>query len=224
MEASDAVARSAADCPIDLGAGFTAIAHPEPSGGPDHLAVIHGDVTRRDGTLVRIHRECLAGDIFVSTRCDCRRNMELALTRIVEAGNGVLVYLRGTGTCTAPRELPGSATTAAAILTAHRVRAARLLVDVSAGPLPASVPIADVIPLRDIAPAGLTTREVEVLRLIAGGLVTKQIAERLSISRRTAYHHVEHIYAKIGASTRAAAAAFAVENGLVRPSSQPAEA
>lgn len=65
-------------------------------------------------------------------------------------------------------------------------------------------------------PADLTDREVEVLRLLASGASNRQIASRLVISPRTAEHHVQHIYAKIGGSTRAAAALFAMEHGLVR--------
>lgn len=65
-------------------------------------------------------------------------------------------------------------------------------------------------------PEGLSDREVDVLRLVAQGLANRQIAEELSISRRTAEHHVQHIYTKIGASTRAAAAMFAMEHGLLR--------
>jgi HD-GYP domain-containing protein (c-di-GMP phosphodiesterase class II) len=64
-------------------------------------------------------------------------------------------------------------------------------------------------------PAGLTEREVEVLRLVARGKATKQIAQALTISARTAQKHVIHIYEKIGVSSRAAAALFAVENGLL---------
>lgn len=64
-------------------------------------------------------------------------------------------------------------------------------------------------------PAGLTDREVEVLRLVAHGQSNKQIAKALGISARTAQHHVIHIYAKIGVSSRAAAALFAVENGVL---------
>ena len=52
-------------------------------------------------------------------------------------------------------------------------------------------------------PAGLTPREVEVLQLLARGLSNKEIAERLVISPKTAGNHIEHIYAKIGASNRA---------------------
>ena len=65
-------------------------------------------------------------------------------------------------------------------------------------------------------PGGLTAREVEVLRLLALGLTTQQIAERLVIAAKTADHHVQHIYTKIGVSTRGAAALFAMEHDLVR--------
>jgi HD-GYP domain-containing protein (c-di-GMP phosphodiesterase class II) len=65
-------------------------------------------------------------------------------------------------------------------------------------------------------PAGLTDREVDVLRHLARGASNRDIATQLVISPRTAEHHVQHIYAKIGGSTRAAAALFAAEHGLVR--------
>ena len=58
-------------------------------------------------------------------------------------------------------------------------------------------------------PAGLTEREVDVLRLIARGLPNKQVAARLRISPKTVGHHVEHIYAKAGVTTRAGATLFA---------------
>ena len=64
-------------------------------------------------------------------------------------------------------------------------------------------------------PAGLTSREVEVLRLLARGLTNKEIAERLVIQPKTVGNHVEHIYAKIDASSRAAASLFAVQHGLL---------
>ena len=65
-------------------------------------------------------------------------------------------------------------------------------------------------------PAGLSEREADVLRLLAQGLSNAQIADRLVISRRTAEHHVQHVYTKIGHSTRAAATLFAMEHDLLR--------
>ena len=64
-------------------------------------------------------------------------------------------------------------------------------------------------------PAGLTHREVEVLVLLARGLSNKEIGARLVVSPRTVGHHVEHVYRKIGCSTRAAASLFAMQNGLL---------
>jgi HD-GYP domain-containing protein (c-di-GMP phosphodiesterase class II) len=63
--------------------------------------------------------------------------------------------------------------------------------------------------------AGLTAREVEVLRLLAQGLSTKEIAEQLVMSPKTAGNHIEHIYTKIDASNRASASLFAVQHGLL---------
>jgi len=64
-------------------------------------------------------------------------------------------------------------------------------------------------------PAGLSEREVQVLRLVADGMSNREIAQRLSVSPRTAEHHVQHIYLKIGGSSRAYAALFAMEHGLL---------
>jgi HD-GYP domain-containing protein (c-di-GMP phosphodiesterase class II) len=70
---------------------------------------------------------------------------------------------------------------------------------------------------RPARPAGLTEREVEVLSLLARGRSAREIAEELFIAVRTVNHHVEHIYGKIGVSSRAGAALFAMENDLLRP-------
>ena len=67
---------------------------------------------------------------------------------------------------------------------------------------------------RRVYPAGLTEREVEVLGLLAHGFQIKQIGRRLGISTKTASRHVQNIYPKIGVSTRAAAAVFAMQHGL----------
>lgn len=64
-------------------------------------------------------------------------------------------------------------------------------------------------------PGGLSKREVEVLQLAARGLTTAQVADRLFISTKTADHHIQHIYNKIGVSTRAAAALWAMQNSVV---------
>lgn len=64
-------------------------------------------------------------------------------------------------------------------------------------------------------PAGLTAREVEVLRLVARGSSQREIADQLVISRKTASNHIDHIYSKTGASNRAMAALFAVRHGLI---------
>ena len=72
-----------------------------------------------------------------------------------------------------------------------------------------------VAPTRRAWPAGLTDREIEVLRLISRGLSKRQVAEALVIAPATADHHVRHIYDKIGVSTRAGAAVFALEHDIL---------
>jgi HD-GYP domain-containing protein (c-di-GMP phosphodiesterase class II)/DNA-binding CsgD family transcriptional regulator len=74
-------------------------------------------------------------------------------------------------------------------------------------------------PAKKTWPAGLTEREVEVLRLVASGLNLKEAAERLVISDHTARHHLESVYGKAGVSSRAGITLFAVENGLLSPQS-----
>jgi DNA-binding NarL/FixJ family response regulator len=64
-------------------------------------------------------------------------------------------------------------------------------------------------------PAGLTAREVDVLRLLARGMSNKEIAAVLVITPKTVGNHVEHIYSKIDASTRASAGLFAMRHGLL---------
>ena len=64
-------------------------------------------------------------------------------------------------------------------------------------------------------PAGMTAREVEVLRLVARGLSNKEVAGQLLITPKTAGSHIEHIYNKIEASNRAQASLFAMKHGLM---------
>jgi HD-GYP domain-containing protein (c-di-GMP phosphodiesterase class II) len=68
---------------------------------------------------------------------------------------------------------------------------------------------------RPALPCGLTPREAEILVLVANGLSSREMAERLSVSVHTVRSHVEHVYAKIGVSSRGAAAMFAMRHGLV---------
>ena len=54
-----------------------------------------GEVAGRERVLVRVHSECLTGDVFGSARCDCGEQLDAAMKKIVEEGAGVIVYLRG---------------------------------------------------------------------------------------------------------------------------------
>ena len=74
---------------------FTAFAYESILDGEQHLALVKGEVAGRDNVLVRVHSECLTGDAFGSMRCDCGAQLEGALRRVAEAGQGVVVYLRG---------------------------------------------------------------------------------------------------------------------------------
>ena len=71
--------------------------------------------------------------------------------------------------------------------------------------------------VRPPLPAGLTEREAQVLGLVARGLTNREVAERLGSAPKTVGNQVQAAYAKLGISTRAAAALFAVENGLLPP-------
>jgi 3,4-dihydroxy 2-butanone 4-phosphate synthase / GTP cyclohydrolase II len=72
---------------------FHAVAFRERPDGPEHLALVHGDL--RADVLVRVHSECLTGDVFGARRCECGAQLSSALDVIVAEGAGVLVYLRG---------------------------------------------------------------------------------------------------------------------------------
>jgi HD-GYP domain-containing protein (c-di-GMP phosphodiesterase class II) len=99
--------------------------------------------------------------------------------------------------------------------------AAELRAEVKAGRLDAEAvdavlsAVGHRVPRRREGPAGLTPREVEVLKLLAQGLSNKEIAARLVISPKTAGNHIEHIYSKIDASSRATASLFAMHHGLL---------
>ena len=69
--------------------------------------------------------------------------------------------------------------------------------------------------VREERPGGLSRRELEVLRLLAGGRTSAEIATELFVSTRTAEHHIQNIYTKIGVSNRATATRWAVTHGVV---------
>jgi 3,4-dihydroxy 2-butanone 4-phosphate synthase/GTP cyclohydrolase II len=65
--------------------------------GQHHLALVYGDVAGKPGVLVRVHSECLTGDVFGSRRCDCGSQLHHAMRQVAEAGRGVIVYMRQEG-------------------------------------------------------------------------------------------------------------------------------
>ena len=74
---------------------FTAIAFREKLTGKVHVALVAGDVEGAEDVLVRVHSECLTGDVFGSLRCDCGPQLHAAMDMIEREGRGVLIYLRG---------------------------------------------------------------------------------------------------------------------------------
>lgn len=74
---------------------FRAIGYTNIVDGTEHVALVAGDVTGADDVPVRVHSECLTGDVFGSKRCDCGEQLHLAMREIARAGKGVLIYLRG---------------------------------------------------------------------------------------------------------------------------------
>ncbi|HQR27251.1 MAG TPA: bifunctional 3,4-dihydroxy-2-butanone-4-phosphate synthase/GTP cyclohydrolase II [Nocardioides sp.] len=80
--------------PTDHGE-FTAYGYRVTIDQSEHIALVHGDVSGPEPVLTRVHSECLTGDVFGSHRCDCGAQLDEAMERIVAAGRGVVVYLRG---------------------------------------------------------------------------------------------------------------------------------
>ncbi len=85
-----------ADLPSDYG-NFRIIAYRDLLSNIIHLALIKGEVSGKEDILVRVHSECLTGDVFASKRCDCGGQVRAALRRIEEEGNGVFLYMRQEG-------------------------------------------------------------------------------------------------------------------------------
>jgi 3,4-dihydroxy 2-butanone 4-phosphate synthase / GTP cyclohydrolase II len=79
--------------PTEFGA-FTALGYRDTVSGAEHIALIYGDPTS-PGALVRVHSECLTGDVLGSRRCDCGPQLQASMAAVTAAGAGVVVYLRG---------------------------------------------------------------------------------------------------------------------------------
>jgi 3,4-dihydroxy 2-butanone 4-phosphate synthase / GTP cyclohydrolase II len=76
---------------------FTAVAYREQLTGKHHVALVRGEVAGAENVLVRVHSECLTGDVFHSLRCDCGEQLEQALARLAEEDCGVLLYMTQEG-------------------------------------------------------------------------------------------------------------------------------
>ena len=87
---------ASAKLPTEHGA-FVVTAYESLIDGKTHLALIRGDMGDGEGVLVRVHSQCLTGDVFGSSRCDCGSQLSLAMERIAEEGRGVLLYLNQEG-------------------------------------------------------------------------------------------------------------------------------
>ena len=74
---------------------FTAVGYRASVDGAEHVALVFGDLGDGDDVLVRVHSECLTGDVFGSVRCDCGPQLDAALERVAAAGRGVVLYMRG---------------------------------------------------------------------------------------------------------------------------------
>ncbi|MFD8826150.1 bifunctional 3,4-dihydroxy-2-butanone-4-phosphate synthase/GTP cyclohydrolase II [Streptomyces sp. NPDC059605] len=93
---SEPTVRREAEVRLPTGFGpFTAYGYRSTTDGVEHVALVHGDLGDGDDVLVRVHSECLTGDIFQSQRCDCGPQLHASMRRITEEGRGVVVYLRG---------------------------------------------------------------------------------------------------------------------------------
>lgn len=83
--------------PTDYGS-FTSLGYKHDIDGQEHIALIVGDVEDLNGAtdvLVRVHSECLTGDVFHSRRCDCGQQLHESMRKVQEAGKGIIIYLRG---------------------------------------------------------------------------------------------------------------------------------
>jgi 3,4-dihydroxy 2-butanone 4-phosphate synthase / GTP cyclohydrolase II len=88
--------KSEAELPTKFGT-FKIVSYVDQIDGSEHVALVAGDVCGKENVLVRVHSECLTGDVFGSFRCDCGSQLQRALEMIGEAGQGVVLYMRQEG-------------------------------------------------------------------------------------------------------------------------------
>jgi len=74
---------------------FTAVGYDSLLDGIEHVALVYGDLAEGDSVLVRVHSECLTGDVFGSLRCDCGPQLDAALEAVAAEGRGIVLYMRG---------------------------------------------------------------------------------------------------------------------------------
>lgn len=74
---------------------FKMIVYRSPEDANEQVALIKGELHGKEDVLVRVHSECLTGDVFGSVRCDCGEQLDIAMAKIIEAGVGAIIYLRG---------------------------------------------------------------------------------------------------------------------------------
>jgi 3,4-dihydroxy 2-butanone 4-phosphate synthase/GTP cyclohydrolase II len=88
---------ASASVPTVYGGEFTAIAYENDVDNQQHVALVKGEIGPEDRVLVRVHSECLTGDVFGSKRCDCGDQLHAAMAMVEKEGKGVVVYMRQEG-------------------------------------------------------------------------------------------------------------------------------
>ncbi len=83
--------------PTEYGGSFTAIAYENDIDAAQHLALVKGEIHREDEVLVRVHSQCLTGDVFGSKRCDCGDQLHKSMAMVEEEGKGVILYMNQEG-------------------------------------------------------------------------------------------------------------------------------
>ena len=98
MQNESLIRRVAQSClPSSFGGDFQIVIYENDVDDMQHIALVKGDIQKEDEVLVRVHSECLTGDIFASARCDCGDQLHRAMEMIGKEGKGVIVYMRQEG-------------------------------------------------------------------------------------------------------------------------------